>query len=73
MGNLPLADFWIALTGFSFGVELGHQAVVLPLFLVLLAARSLEAHGWGAVTPVLVRALSLAVTAGGVYFLAYTL
>lgn len=39
MEGLPAIGLWIALAAFSLGVELGHQAVVLPLFGLLKAAR----------------------------------
>ena len=39
MAGLPAGGVWVALGGFSLGVELGHQVVVLPLFGILLLAR----------------------------------
>ncbi len=39
MAGLPAVGTWIALGAFSIGVELGHQAVVLPLFGLLALAR----------------------------------
>ncbi len=39
MAGLPSTGLWIALAGFSLGVEIGHQVVVLPLFGALAFAR----------------------------------
>jgi hypothetical protein len=39
MAGMPASALGSALTGFSFGVELGHQIVVIPLFCLLLATR----------------------------------
>ena len=35
MTGLPALGIWIALVGFSVGVEIGHQAVVIPVFALL--------------------------------------
>lgn len=39
MAGLPAVSTWIALGAFSLGVEIGHQAVVLPLFSLLAFSR----------------------------------
>jgi hypothetical protein len=39
MAGLPAIGTWIALAAFSLGVEIGHQAVVLPLFGLLALGR----------------------------------
>lgn len=39
MADMPRVGLVVALVGFSFGVELGHQIVVLPVFGILTAAR----------------------------------
>jgi hypothetical protein len=39
MQGLPSLGTWTALGSFSFGVEIGHQIVVIPLFLVLWTGR----------------------------------
>jgi len=39
MAGLPSIGIWIALGAFSLGVEIGHQAVVLPLFGFLAVGR----------------------------------
>ena len=45
MEGLPRVGTWIALAAFSLGVEIGHQAVVLPLFGALATGRQqLQEH-----------------------------
>lgn len=39
MRGLPNVGVWTALGGFSLGVEIGHQLIVLPLFALLLLGR----------------------------------
>ncbi|HYF50161.1 MAG TPA: HupE/UreJ family protein [Planctomycetota bacterium] len=39
MRELPSAGIWSALAGFSVGVEIGHQIIVLPLFFALMLGR----------------------------------
>ena len=39
MSGLPSVGIWVALIAFSIGVEIGHQAVVLPLFGLLAVGR----------------------------------
>ncbi len=40
MSGLPPVGIWVALVAFSIGVEIGHQAVVLPLFAMLSIGRA---------------------------------
>ncbi len=47
MRELPGISLWLALTAFSLGVELGHQAVVLPLFGLLRMRRGPENDAQG--------------------------
>ncbi|MBI3450423.1 MAG: HupE/UreJ family protein [Acidobacteria bacterium] len=61
MQGMPGGAVGVAITGFSAGVEVGHQMIVLPLFFALMLARS----------PRLVWGGSVAISvAGGIYFLA---
>ena len=64
MADMPATGIWIALAAFSLGVEIGHQAVVLPLFgLLALGRRTLglqaSAVRWG----------SAAISVCGAYYL----
>ena len=45
MAGLPVAGTWLALTSFSIGVECGNQAVVMPLFAVLVQSRKKISEG----------------------------
>lgn len=68
MQGLPSKDFWTAIVGFSVGVEIGHQAIVMPLLLLTYLIRRVDiANAWN-VTPRLVKTLSLLIGAGGLYF-----
>lgn len=70
MRSLPATETWLALGGFSTGVEIGHQVVVLPLFAALVLARRQLAEP----TPArLARLASWAVSGGGLYFLCVAL
>ena len=46
MAGLPALEIWIALAAVSLGVEIGHQAVVLPLFGTLKFSRRKLREGW---------------------------
>jgi hydrogenase/urease accessory protein HupE len=69
MAGLPNIALWSALGSFSLGVEVGHQMVVIPLFLLLFTARN-----WRAETPRLTIAnrtrqiASSAICLAGAYF-----
>ena len=66
MAGLPSIGIWIALAAFSLGVEIGHQAVVLPLFgLLTWVGRDRRATARQSFT----RYGSLAILIGGLYFL----
>jgi HupE / UreJ protein len=66
MAGLPAAGIWIALIGFSLGVEISHQIVVLPLFgLVRWMNHKLPAHTANA----LLRYGCSAISCGGAYYL----
>lgn len=69
MSGLQSVQFWIALIGFSVGVEIGHQVVVLPLYAFLSAVRRVDFIRGTSLTPKLVRLMSVAVMLGGAYFL----
>lgn len=66
MAGLPAIGIWIALGAFSLGVEIGHQAVVLPLFGLLALGRRVLHEGFA--KPAL-RYGSLAISLGGAYYL----
>lgn len=73
MQELPNQSIFGAILAFSLGVELAHQVVVLPVFLGLAFVRRRDDQAPRAFAPILARAGSLAVCAGGVYFLWGTL
>jgi hypothetical protein len=66
MEGLPAIGIWIALAGFSLGVEIGHQLVVLPLFGLLALGRSRLRES---IQRPLVRSGSTIISACGVYYL----
>ncbi len=66
MAGLPARGTWIALTGFSTGVELGHLTVVLPLFGLLALGRNTRREGFA--RPV-VRYGSALISVAGAYYL----
>ena len=66
MAGLPRIGAWVALAAFSLGVEIGHQAVVLPLFAVLAFGRRKLRDGFQA--PAL-RYGSAAISLCGAYYL----
>ena len=67
MKDLPSAGVWIALIAFSIGVEIGHQAVVLPLFGVLaLGLGKIKHHSYVTLLRV---ASALIACCGGYYFI----
>ena len=64
--EMPGASLGAALGSFSLGVELGHQAVILPLFgLLYVFRRKLKPESYERG----LQAGTLAISAGGVYFL----
>lgn len=66
MAGLPAVGIWIALIGFSLGVEIGHQFVVLPLYGLLAVGR----HGKNASHYAYVRQYgSIIISFGGAYYL----
>ena len=66
MAGLPATGIWVALAAFSLGVEIGHQAVVLPLFgMLALGRRKLRV---GIRAPAL-RYGSAAISVCGAYYL----
>ncbi len=66
MSGLPALGTWIALLGFSVGVEVGHLAVVLPLFALLALGRKTLREGFA--RPV-VRYGSALISVAGAYYL----
>ena len=70
MTDLPTTAFVAALVGFTIGVELAHQLVIIPSYAVLSAARNIrstESHT--ALTRQIMRYGSVAVSIGGAYYL----
>jgi len=66
MSGLPAAGIWLALAGFSLGVEIGHQLVVLPLFALLKLGRlRMPEQSLGTA----IRYGSAAISCGGAYYL----
>jgi hypothetical protein len=67
MAALPAAALWTALAAFSVGVEIGHQAVVLPVFATMAAGRRFDPGS--RVLDRVRRFGSIAICCGGIYFL----
>jgi hydrogenase/urease accessory protein HupE len=59
----------LAIAAFSLGVEIGHQAVVLPIFFALKAMRHREAPNAAAVPARVLRYGSAGICAGGLFYL----
>jgi len=70
MAGLPVAGLWTALVGFSCGVEIGHQIVVLPLFALVLLIRR---HAPAPTQKRLLRSGSALISCCGLYYLAIAL
>ena len=75
MENLPGVAVTVAIIAFSLGVELGHQAVVLPLFFGLKEIRSSRpnAPARARVTAWTIRYGSVIISVAGLYYLAVAL
>jgi hydrogenase/urease accessory protein HupE len=70
MGELPTSAFVTALVGFTLGVELAHQMVIVPAYAALRAARGMGAPESRAVfAREVMRYGSVAVSIGGAYYL----
>ena len=70
MGGMPHLALGAALTGFSIGVEAGHQLVVLPLFALLFAIRYHGPAGArAAISSAILRYGSCAISIAGFFFL----
>lgn len=66
MAGLPAVGIWIALMGFSIGVEIGHQLVVLPFYGLLNVGR----HGKNVSHAAYARQYgSIIIGCGGAYYL----
>jgi hydrogenase/urease accessory protein HupE len=71
MGELPTSAFVTALVGFTLGVELAHQMVIVPAYAALRAARHGRApESRAAFAREVMRYGSVAVSVGGAYYLA---
>jgi HupE / UreJ protein len=66
MEGLPLVGVSVALIGFSLGVEIGHQAVVIPVFTLLSQGRRKLS---GKTTNLMNRYLSVLIVGCGIYYL----
>lgn len=74
MTGMPGTALGAALGGFSIGVEIGHQIVVIPLFAALYAVRNFRAPAPRVVLYRRVLQLgSIAISVGGAYFLVHAL
>ena len=69
MMDLPRMTLWVALIAFSLGVELGHQAIVLPSFFALRAVSPMKDGKIGPLRSGVIRWGSSAIALGGIYFL----
>ena len=70
MAGMPHLALGAALTGFSLGVEAGHQVVVLPLFVLLFGIRHYgPARSRGAIAGAILRYGSCAISIAGIFFL----
>ena len=70
MTDLPTTAFVAALVGFTIGVELAHQLVIIPSYAALRAARDLSApESQAAIMRQIMRYGSVAVSVGGAYYL----
>lgn len=70
MSEMPSIALWLALVGFSLGVETGHQIVVLPLFSALQVTKRLgapEPRVW--LMDRILRVGSAGIALGGIYYL----
>jgi len=68
MSEIPALALGLALVAFSLGVEIGHQVVVIPLFVLLQGVRRCDASRQHPMTPRVLKLGSLAISIGGVYF-----
>ncbi len=75
MHQMQTGTVLLALLGFSLGVEAGHQAVLLPLFASLKAARRTQAEAAGRIwlATMLRRLGSAGIATAGVYYLCVAL
>ena len=75
MENLPGVAVTLAIAAFSIGVELGHQAVVLPLFFGMkwLRASRPDARARAQATVLTLRYGSVVISLAGIYYLAVAL
>lgn len=67
MEGLPRSEFVTSLLGFTLGVELGHQIVILPLFLAILFVRRAMSLSQKSMQR-LIDILSIPILIGGIYF-----
>lgn len=70
MSEMPRIALWVALCSFSVGVELGHQVVVLPMFLGMKRIRQTHPETYGMFASARIVTLgSGVISIAGVYFL----
>jgi len=70
MSGLSGSGLWTALTGFTTGIEIGNQAVAMPLFLLLVLGRRFLSQTR---EQFLVMSGSVLIACGGIYFLVVAL
>lgn len=70
MSGLSGSGLWAALTGFTMGIEIGNQAVAMPLFLLLVVGRRFLSRTR---QQSLVITGSVLIAGGGIYFLVVAL
>jgi ABC-type nickel/cobalt efflux system permease component RcnA len=70
MSALSGSGLWAALTGFTLGIEIGNQAVAMPLFLLLVVGRRFLSQTR---QQSLVISGSVLIACGGIYFLVVAL
>jgi hydrogenase/urease accessory protein HupE len=75
MQGMTLQSVWVALLSFSLGVELGHQIVVLPLFIFLFLVRrkQFKTKKLNSSSLFIQRVGSFAIGVAGFYFLLQSL
>jgi hydrogenase/urease accessory protein HupE len=74
MSTMPAVALGIALVGFSLGVEIGHQFVVIPLFAALQAARKWKAKEERTLLMNRISTTGSAlISLGGIYFFIHTM
>jgi len=69
MSEMPVVALGVALAAFSVGVEIGHQLVVIPLFVLLKSVRKTRANEHQVPDGRILKLGSAAISLAGIYFL----